>query len=295
MGRCGFRSGNICSRQSKAEAQFDLQTTRYSLVGHSHLPFRFEEEPGTAPRLVIATDGESLALGEGRCIFNPGSVGQPRDGDPRASYLLYDESAATSPGTGSITTSRRRSGRCARHICRSGCPSASRWASEQHEDSGDARHMSWTVVGQDSALAVLRRGRARSRGARLSLRRAGAHGQDAGGAAVRAAPELHGRAAAMRPLPRSASMRLRGSIRMWRSSASVGFATRANTTTRRMIRATSASARYGAWRSVVSRAPFEGRRRVIIIEPADAPGSEATANALLKTLEEPPPYGVVRS
>jgi predicted phosphodiesterase len=79
----------------QADAQFDLQTTRYSLIGHSHLPFRFEEARGTAPRLIIADDDESLALGDVRCIFNPGSVGQPRDGDPRASYVLYDDGAAT--------------------------------------------------------------------------------------------------------------------------------------------------------------------------------------------------------
>jgi diadenosine tetraphosphatase ApaH/serine/threonine PP2A family protein phosphatase len=39
-------------------------------------------------------DGDETALGDTRLIINPGSVGQPRDGDPRASYVLYDESAA---------------------------------------------------------------------------------------------------------------------------------------------------------------------------------------------------------
>jgi DNA polymerase-3 subunit delta' len=43
---------------------------------------------------------------------------------------------------------------------------------------------------------------------------------------------------------------------------------------------------------VVSRAPFEGRTRVLIIEPAEAM-NDATANALLKTLEEPPPDTVL--
>lgn len=79
----------------QAQVQFELQTTPYSLVGHSHLPFRFEEQAGANPRLSITGDGERLALGDGRCIFNPGSVGQPRDGDPRASYVLYDEGAAS--------------------------------------------------------------------------------------------------------------------------------------------------------------------------------------------------------
>jgi DNA polymerase-3 subunit delta' len=43
---------------------------------------------------------------------------------------------------------------------------------------------------------------------------------------------------------------------------------------------------------LASRAPFEARYRVIIVEPADALGREAAA-ALLKTLEEPPPYVVI--
>ncbi len=32
-----------------------------------------------------------------RAILNPGSVGQPRDGDPRAGYMLYDDAAGTVP------------------------------------------------------------------------------------------------------------------------------------------------------------------------------------------------------
>jgi diadenosine tetraphosphatase ApaH/serine/threonine PP2A family protein phosphatase len=34
-----------------------------------------------------------VGLGEERVILNPGGVGQPRDGDPRASYAIYDDSA----------------------------------------------------------------------------------------------------------------------------------------------------------------------------------------------------------
>ena len=80
----------------QALVQFERQTTPYSLVGHSHLPFSFEERAGGAPSLHMCSDGEEIPLGEARLILNPGSVGQPRDGDPRASYLLYDEAAATS-------------------------------------------------------------------------------------------------------------------------------------------------------------------------------------------------------
>lgn len=36
-----------------------------------------------------------IALGTDRLIVNPGGVGQPRDGDPRASYAIYDSEART--------------------------------------------------------------------------------------------------------------------------------------------------------------------------------------------------------
>ncbi len=79
----------------QALAQFELQQTAYSLVGHSHLPFWVEEEAGRSPEFRRAGDGTRLELGERRLIINPGSCGQPRDGDPRASYVLYDDGAAT--------------------------------------------------------------------------------------------------------------------------------------------------------------------------------------------------------
>jgi len=64
-------------------------------VGHSHLPLVFQEpdkdkgNPNLC-RLVDYAIGEPLPLGEARRIFNPGSVGQPRDGDARASYAVLD-------------------------------------------------------------------------------------------------------------------------------------------------------------------------------------------------------------
>ena len=79
----------------QALTQFELQTTPYSIVGHSHLPFCIEEHAGAMPAIVPADDGDELELGERRLILNPGSVGQPRDGDPRASYILYDDAART--------------------------------------------------------------------------------------------------------------------------------------------------------------------------------------------------------
>jgi predicted phosphodiesterase len=77
----------------QAQVQFELQRTPYSIVGHSHLPFVCQEREGGPPILTAAADGERVELGEGRLILNPGGVGQPRDGDPRASYALYDSDA----------------------------------------------------------------------------------------------------------------------------------------------------------------------------------------------------------
>lgn len=60
------------------------------LVGHSHIPFFFRQMKGEPPLFRHLEDGEQITLGEGRFIINPGSVGQPRDGDPRGSYVVYD-------------------------------------------------------------------------------------------------------------------------------------------------------------------------------------------------------------
>ena len=77
------------------EAQFRLMETRYSVVGHTHVPFLSEE--GADGRVWTSTwqDGEVVNLPEARLIINPGGVGQPRDGDPRASYAMYDSDAST--------------------------------------------------------------------------------------------------------------------------------------------------------------------------------------------------------
>ena len=69
-----------------AAATFARCTTPHCLVGHSHIPFSCQEGIG-----LRQFRGEAqVVLGPGRLIINPGSVGQPRDGDPRASYAVYD-------------------------------------------------------------------------------------------------------------------------------------------------------------------------------------------------------------
>ncbi|MBI4302213.1 MAG: metallophosphoesterase family protein [Chloroflexi bacterium] len=75
---------------SSAIAQANLAhfETFFCLIGHSHIPLVFESAPGDPGHLRELP--LRLTLGERRLIINPGSVGQPRDGDPRASYALYD-------------------------------------------------------------------------------------------------------------------------------------------------------------------------------------------------------------
>ncbi len=73
-------------------------TTRYCLVGHSHLPFLCLENRG-GPEFVVFAEDQIYRLDQRRWIINPGSVGQPRDHDRRPSYVIYSSAAAGEPGT----------------------------------------------------------------------------------------------------------------------------------------------------------------------------------------------------
>ncbi len=74
-----------------ARVSFNHFQTKFCLVGHSHVPVVFESLPPDSECLLheFPIDA-SLTLGDNRLIINPGGVGQPRDGDPRASYAIYD-------------------------------------------------------------------------------------------------------------------------------------------------------------------------------------------------------------
>ncbi len=62
----------------------------YCLVGHSHQPVSFREEKSGECTPVSVSAGVGMILSDRRMIINPGSVGQPRDGDPDAAYVIYD-------------------------------------------------------------------------------------------------------------------------------------------------------------------------------------------------------------
>lgn len=60
--------------------------------GHTHVPTVFERREDGAVRSSVIRGEERLLLADGRrYLLNPGSVGQPRDGDARAAFMILDE------------------------------------------------------------------------------------------------------------------------------------------------------------------------------------------------------------
>ena len=78
-----------------AELCFDAVPHQLSLIGHSHVALAFVREEGEPATGRARRGGEAEELGEARWLVNPGSVGQPRDGDARAAWLLLDLGAGT--------------------------------------------------------------------------------------------------------------------------------------------------------------------------------------------------------
>lgn len=81
--------------QMTALLNFTFFNTQLALVGHSHLPLAFLlDSTGKNIARTLLQSGKVLTI-ENRCILNPGSVGQPRDHDPRAAYAILDPDAKT--------------------------------------------------------------------------------------------------------------------------------------------------------------------------------------------------------
>jgi diadenosine tetraphosphatase ApaH/serine/threonine PP2A family protein phosphatase len=73
-----------------AELCLDAQPHRICLIGHSHVALSFVRREGSLTTGEPRRDGDELDISDGEWLLNPGSVGQPRDGDPRASWMLLD-------------------------------------------------------------------------------------------------------------------------------------------------------------------------------------------------------------
>ena len=72
-----------------ALATLELAGSPLVIVGHSHVALRVVQS-GDELDGGVAPAGTEVEVGDVRALLNPGSVGQPRDGDPRAAYLLLD-------------------------------------------------------------------------------------------------------------------------------------------------------------------------------------------------------------
>jgi len=82
----------------QAEAGFAAQEERVGLIGHSHVALFFCRDPAARPGYAQGSQAEAgleIELADGQWLLNPGSVGQPRDGDPRAAWLELDTAAWT--------------------------------------------------------------------------------------------------------------------------------------------------------------------------------------------------------
>jgi predicted phosphodiesterase len=73
-----------------ADACIDAMTSRVGAVGHSHVALWFWRRENGSIAGEQAPDGTRLDLSGDRWLINPGAVGQPRDGDPRAAWVLLD-------------------------------------------------------------------------------------------------------------------------------------------------------------------------------------------------------------
>jgi diadenosine tetraphosphatase ApaH/serine/threonine PP2A family protein phosphatase len=80
-----------------AAANFEQmdRTTPICLVGHTHVPILYTRSDDGRVHTAIPVYDEPISLAGARHIINPGSVGQPRDGDSRAAYALLDTEALT--------------------------------------------------------------------------------------------------------------------------------------------------------------------------------------------------------
>ncbi len=80
----------------QAVANFPLFNTQVCFIGHSHVQLGFRLSGDGYCERFLPDNGRILNLNtDARFFINPGSVGQPRDQDPRAAYLILDTDAAT--------------------------------------------------------------------------------------------------------------------------------------------------------------------------------------------------------
>jgi predicted phosphodiesterase len=77
----------------QAELCIDALQHRIACIGHSHVALSYSRDDGVPATGGTCPEGTELDLAAGAWLLNPGSVGQPRDGDPRAAWLMLDTRA----------------------------------------------------------------------------------------------------------------------------------------------------------------------------------------------------------
>jgi predicted phosphodiesterase len=74
-----------------AEDCLNIQEERVALIGHSHIALYFTRvDEISRITAELAPEGTACDLSRGQWLVNPGSVGQPRDGDPRSAWIELD-------------------------------------------------------------------------------------------------------------------------------------------------------------------------------------------------------------
>jgi len=87
----GPHSWGYVMTKMDAAASFTYQTTPLCFHGHTHVPIAFTEHLN----ISAGSSYDTIKIEQNmRYLINVGSVGQPRDGDPRAAYVIYDSSEA---------------------------------------------------------------------------------------------------------------------------------------------------------------------------------------------------------
>jgi len=81
---------DVYTNPQKLMANFDRMTQMTCFCGHTHVPGVFVDDPYFEPPDELG-DSHTYAIGDEKAIINVGSVGQPRDRDPRAAYVIVDE------------------------------------------------------------------------------------------------------------------------------------------------------------------------------------------------------------
>ncbi len=76
------------SDRRSAQAALGAMPDKLGFCGHTHIPGLISDNPSGPPRSRVGHD--FMPDSERRYLINVGSVGQPRDNDPRACYVIYD-------------------------------------------------------------------------------------------------------------------------------------------------------------------------------------------------------------